>query len=106
MCNKTITQLTKYCWESFQFSYMANGWPNKDLLLLICLQGGAENVKKVVQHGNGTGELSFFFGLRHLGNIIHRRLHFINFILLNDSTNFNLKCSWCKGKSQNWSCLP
>ena len=35
--------------------------------MALC-QGGAEKVEKVVQHGNGTGELSFFFGLRHLGN--------------------------------------
>ena len=29
---------------------------------------GAENVDKIVRSGHGTGELAFFFGMRHLGN--------------------------------------
>ena len=31
------------------------------------MQSGVEKVERIVHKGSGSGELAFFFGLRHLG---------------------------------------
>ena len=32
--------------------------------------GQSEKIERTLNSGRGTGELSFFFGMRHLGNIL------------------------------------
>ena len=81
-------------------------WPVFDIIVTwkvyLGSQSGVEKIEKTVHKGGGSGELAFFFGLRHIGN------NELTFALSSLSTFQSqlMVSSGSKGKQANWRGLP
>ena len=66
VCQRYKSRFLARTWKDVKFACICIGEAVR-LMVIFFMQGGAEKVERTVHIRGGTGELSFFFGLRHLG---------------------------------------